>query len=95
MTLGQFIRQQRIATGRTQLETAEAIGISPSYLNDIEWDHRVPSMAVAVRIYQVLDIPPDVIYFYLGRLAPDMAQPASNEQIIAAYAAFRAALKGA
>jgi transcriptional regulator with XRE-family HTH domain len=48
-TLGQVIRDARVAAGTTLREFARTLDITPSYQSDIENDRRIPSEDVPAR----------------------------------------------
>ena len=49
-TLGQQIRDARVAAGLSLRALARQLEVAPSYMNDIENDRRVPSEFVLIRI---------------------------------------------
>jgi predicted transcriptional regulator/transcriptional regulator with XRE-family HTH domain len=57
--LGTRIRQRRREIGLTQVDLAERIGISASYLNLIEWNKRRIAGALLRRTAAALDLAPD------------------------------------
>ena len=69
-TLGQTLRQARIAQRRslldvaTRVQKADGTQLSPQYLSDIEHDHRRPSLHVLTELARVLGLEAD---FLLGR----------------------------
>lgn len=50
------IREKREELGMSQKELAEACGITQSHLCDIEQGRNKPSLPLAVKIAQVLDV---------------------------------------
>lgn len=102
-TFGQILTDARKEHRLSQKELAASLkkedgeAISPQYLNDIEHDRRnPPSEFILTQIAEILKIDLDVLSYYAGRLPSD-AQNAKNvndERVIAAYQAFRRALKG-
>jgi transcriptional regulator with XRE-family HTH domain len=66
-TLGETIQQARIAAGPSLRETAKALGITPSYLSDIENDRRVPSEEVLRTIADRLRLDFDHLMALAGR----------------------------
>lgn len=56
MTLGTQIRKERKRLGITGREMARQLGISASYLCDIELDRRFPPLATLKRIGKIIDI---------------------------------------
>ncbi len=61
MTLGQKLRLQREREGLSIKEVAEACGISPSYLSDVERDAVQPSVEVLKRLASFLSLPLSVL----------------------------------
>lgn len=55
-TLGQRIRAAREARGQSQMSLAAAAGISQGYLSQLEQDEREPTLSIAARLAQALDI---------------------------------------
>lgn len=103
MTFGQHISEARKAVGLSQKDLAAKIckedgkPISPQYLNDIEHDRRnPPSSEMMDQFATVLKLPPEILYFLAGKLAPEDNKkvPVKDpERIVEAYKAFRRALK--
>jgi DNA-binding XRE family transcriptional regulator len=55
-TLGQRIRSMRESTGQSQLNLAAAAGISQGYLSQLESDEREPTISIAARLAQALEV---------------------------------------
>ena len=55
-TLGQRIRAAREALGESQVSIAKAAGISQGYLSQLEADEREPTLSIAARLSQALEI---------------------------------------
>lgn len=53
-SLGDVIRETRVATKRSLRDAAREVGIAPSYLSDIENDRRVPAEDVLQKIAALL-----------------------------------------
>lgn len=68
VTLGEQIRHARIAKGLPLRELARRLEKSPSYINDIEHDRRIPSEEVLVKIAAKLDLDIDRILAAAGRV---------------------------
>jgi transcriptional regulator with XRE-family HTH domain len=68
LTLGQRIRDARVAAGLSLRELARRIERAPSYLNDIEHDRRVPSEAVVMQLASELDLDSDLLLAAAGRV---------------------------
>ena len=67
-TLGEQIRRARIGKGLPLRELARRLQKSPSYINDIEHDRRIPSEGVLVQIAAELDLDVDQILAAAGRV---------------------------
>lgn len=67
-TLGKQIRDARIDADQTLRGFARDLGLSPSYLNDIEFDRRVPSDEVLRHIAAGLGLDLDALLAAAGRL---------------------------
>jgi transcriptional regulator with XRE-family HTH domain len=70
-TLGEVIRDQRVAKGFGLRELAKTLEITPSYLSDIENDRRVPSEDVLAKIAKKLDLNLDTLMALGGRFGDD------------------------
>jgi transcriptional regulator with XRE-family HTH domain len=66
-SLGDAIRQARLAKDLTLRELARRIEKAPSYLSDIEYDRRVPSETVLRDICEVLELDFDRMLALAGR----------------------------
>lgn len=101
MTFGQKIAEARKKVNLSQKELASHIKkedgqpISPQYLNDIERDRRNPPPTYLIdQFATVLSIPKEVLYYLTGELPADLKSvQADEEKVVAAYRAFRRALK--
>lgn len=67
-SLGKRIRDARIDAKQTLRGFARDLGLSPSYLNDIEFDRRVPSQEVLRLLADRLDLDPDDLFAAAGRV---------------------------
>lgn len=74
MTLGAHLRAVRLARGRSLRDLAATLGISPSYLSDIETDRRIPSLRTLRELAAVLGEPVEVLGPLTGRLTDEMAE---------------------
>lgn len=70
-TLGATIRSARGRRGTSLRTLAARLGITPSYLSDIETDRRVPAEAVLERIAEELSLEDDTLMALAGRLGED------------------------
>jgi transcriptional regulator with XRE-family HTH domain len=66
-TLGQQIRDARVAAGLSLRALARRLEVAPSYMNDIENDRRVPSEAVLRRIASEVGLDADLLLAAAGR----------------------------
>jgi transcriptional regulator with XRE-family HTH domain len=101
-TFGELIAEGRKGAKLTQRELAARIKmedgrpISAPYLNDLEHNLRHPPRGYLIeRFAQELGLDADLLYFAAGKVPSDI-QPreAGEEQVLAAYRAFRRELKG-
>jgi len=67
-SLGKQVRDARIAANQTLRGLARDLGLSPSYLNDIEFDRRVPSTEVLRQIADRLALSVDALLAAAGRV---------------------------
>jgi transcriptional regulator with XRE-family HTH domain len=100
-TLGQVLIERRKALGLSQKEMAALIKnrdgktLSATYLNYLEHDRGKPPDYLLDQFAAVLKVERDVFYFWAQRMPPDIAPgEASEDQVTAAYRAFRRELKG-
>jgi len=101
MTFGSQIAEARKGLGLSQKDLAASIvkedgePISPQYLNDIEHDRRnPPSEEMIYQFAKELKLEPEVLFYLAGKLPHSLTKSsANNETIVAAYQAFRKALK--
>jgi transcriptional regulator with XRE-family HTH domain len=103
-TFGEVIAELRKERGLTQkalaarLKKKDGTTLGTAYVNDIEHDRRGPPAAEFVRqLAEVLETPLEVLQFYAGRLPAETQderrKDPSQEQIVAAYRAFRKELQ--
>ena len=99
-TLGTAVRQRRKALGLTQRELAARVrfedgrSISATYLCLIEHDLYKPRQHIITQFARVLGTNPDVLFYRVGRVPPDVCEfHATNEQLEAAFEAFRHVLR--
>ena len=72
MRFGHYLRQCRIEAGFGQRELARALDVSPSYINEIENEKRIPpNFDLLMKIKAILDISGDIIF--------DLASVSKNE----------------
>lgn len=68
VSLGKQVRDARVAAGQTLRGLARDLELSPSYLNDIEFDRRVPSTEVLRQIADRLVLDLDALLAAAGRV---------------------------
>lgn len=92
--LGVLIWRARTELHMPQKECAAALNLSPQYLHDIEAGTRNPtSDAFIETVHATLGISQDLLYFAAGKFPPNLREVrASEENIVSAFAAMRAAL---
>ena len=95
-TFGQVITDARKKAGLTQKEVAERLRrgdgrvVLPPYLNDLEHDRRYPpENEVIEQLAKILGLSSDVLYFYAKRVPADVRRDADDNEVEAAYRAFR------
>ena len=69
-TLGEIIREARMATGSLR-EFAKRLGITPSYMSDIENDRKVPAEDVLKKTADLLKLNFDDLMARAGRFGDD------------------------
>jgi len=67
-TLGEVLRGARVKLDLGLRELAKQLGITPSYLSDIEYDRRVPSEDVLSQLAKALDLELDHLMALAGRV---------------------------
>ena len=70
-TLGEVIRDARVAAGQSLREFARTLEITPSYQSDIENDRRIPSEEVLKRIAGLLSLDFEELMALGGRFGDD------------------------
>jgi transcriptional regulator with XRE-family HTH domain len=80
-TLGERLREARVAKDLTLRELAKRVGRAPSYINDIEYDRRVPSETVLRDICQVLELDFDAMQAAAGRLGEEAERFLKREPV--------------
>ena len=61
MSLGQRVRERRIALDITQQELADALEVTPQHISVIEQDKVAPSVALLARLAQELGVSADYL----------------------------------
>ena len=70
-TLGEEIRDARVATGVSLREFARNLGITPSYQSDIENDRRIPSEDVLKKLASSLNLDFEILMLLGGRFGEE------------------------
>jgi transcriptional regulator with XRE-family HTH domain len=70
-TLGEIIREARLATGQSLREVSKLLEITPSYMSDIENDRRIPAEEVLRNIVKLLNLDVDHLMALAGRFGDD------------------------
>ncbi len=101
MSFGRVLAEARKKSNLSQKELAAKIKkedgqpISAQYLNDIEHDRRNPPSSHLLEQFALeLHMPVEYLYYWAGELPADLkGSKAGQEQVVAAYRAFRKELK--
>lgn len=73
MTLADLIKHHRAALGISQRTLAEHLGVTQSYITQLEGGSRKPkNHDFIIRLANALDVSTDTIYTCIERLPPDM-----------------------
>ena len=83
-SLGDYLREQRVANKLSLRQLAEAAGVSNPYLSQIERGLRRPSADVLQSIATALRISAETLYVRAGILSPDDSEVRSVELAILA-----------
>lgn len=83
-TLGDYLREQRVANRLSLRQLADAAGVSNPYLSQIERGLRRPSADVLASLAKALRISAETLYIRAGILNPDEGEVLSVEIAIAA-----------
>ncbi len=78
------------------IERADGQSITATYLHDIEQEHRSPPRdAIIEQLASVLEIPRDVLYYYAGRIPPELRNGDHHpETLVQAFGELRRVLAG-
>ena len=83
-SLGDFLREQRLASRLSLRQLAEQVGVSNPYLSQIERGLRRPSAEVLQQIAKALRISGEQLYVRAGIVSPDAHAGGSVELAILA-----------
>ena len=104
-TLGDYLREQRLAAKLSLRQLAEQAGVSNPYLSQIERGLRKPSAEVLQQLAKALRVSAETLYVRAGIVSPDeglggsvelavLADPALSERqkqtLLDVYASFMA-----
>jgi len=99
-TFGQVLTEARKRASLTQKEVAERLwredgrAIDAPYLNAVEHDRRRPPPNYLIeQLAQIIGISAEVLFFHANRMPAEMEGDPEEEEVEAAYQAFRKALK--
>lgn len=82
----QVLVDQRRNRGLTQKAVAAQVGVSAQYLNDLERGRRKPPPDQMIeRIAEALDLHPNGLYFFAGRIPPSLRD---DFRVLNAFAQF-------
>jgi transcriptional regulator with XRE-family HTH domain len=81
-SLGDFLRQRRVAAELSLRQLAEQTGVSNPYLSQIERGLRRPSAEVLQQLAKALRVSAEQLYVQAGILSPDDGQVRSVELAI-------------
>lgn len=79
--LSEALRLLRVFHDLKQNELARRLGLSKSYISEIENGNRTPSLDVIQKYSDEFKIPTSSILFFSENLAPDSGSAASSERI--------------
>jgi transcriptional regulator with XRE-family HTH domain len=83
-SLGDYLREQRVANRLSLRQLAEATGVSNPYLSQIERGLRRPSAEVLHSIAKALRLSAEQVYIQAGILSPDDHEVPTVELAVAA-----------
>jgi transcriptional regulator with XRE-family HTH domain len=87
-TLGDYLREQRVAARLSLRQLSEQAGVSNPYLSQIERGLRKPSAEVLQQIAKALRISAEQLYIRAGIVSPDEGVVSSVELAVLADAAL-------
>jgi len=74
LILGRAIRTLRVKKGLSQKELARLSDITPSFLSQVEGDHRAASLTVLRRISEALKVAPEVLMWEAVELPEGLSE---------------------
>lgn len=83
-SLGDYLREQRVANRLSLRQLAEATGVSNPYLSQIERGLRRPSAEVLQQIAKALQVSAETLYVRAGILSPEDTEVRSVELAVLA-----------
>jgi len=87
-TLGDYLKEQRLAAQLSLRQLADQVGVSNPYLSQIERGLRKPSAEVLQQLARALRVSAEQLYVRAGIVHPDPGQPGSVELAILADTAL-------
>jgi transcriptional regulator with XRE-family HTH domain len=100
MTFGRFIymarkkKQLNLRDLAALIKKEDGSHISFQYINDIENNRRKPPPDFIMNQFaEVLEIPPEILYFRAKRYPPGLNENANQEKIIEAFRLFKETLQ--
>ena len=79
--ISEALRLIRVFHDMKQNEAAEALGLSKSYVSELENGHKAPSMEVIEKYSEVFSIPPSSILFFSESIGRDNADQSIKNAI--------------
>lgn len=71
MQIGEALRLMRRINGLSQKDLADELGISPTYVSELERDNRDPSLSVIKRYAEFFEIPVSSLLLFAENVDPD------------------------
>ena len=79
MTIGQTIRERRVALGLSLRSAAKSLGVNPSYLSRVESDKAAPSGRLLTSLADLLRYPAEELILVAGRLPPSLREAVEKD----------------
>lgn len=83
MTLGERIRQARKATGLSQRDLAQRVGVSFPHISKVEADKEPASPGLLARIADEVGIEPDELLLLAGRVPSELSEVVVSKHALA------------
>lgn len=91
--IGEALRLIRVFHDRTSKDMADDLGISRSYLSEIEHGHKQPSLELIGRFAKVLGTKPSVILFFADKIGEDLETESAHMKTRKRLIAFLQAME--